>query len=87
MSNLQKIIELSKQIGEIAEKILTGNRTPITKLGLSGRATNALHRGGIEYVEQLIMLTKKDLLRLRNMGEKTAKEIQEKIKVFGFDYQ
>ncbi|MCL2755691.1 MAG: hypothetical protein FWE45_01415 [Firmicutes bacterium] len=82
---IMRIKEMSKELGEIAEKLLTGFRTPIETLNLSGRAKNSLMRGGIEYVEQLIKLERRDILRLRNMGEKTFGEIKQKISEMGFN--
>jgi DNA-directed RNA polymerase alpha subunit len=84
MHDLIRIIELSKEIGELAEKVLNGNKTPIEKLCLSNRALNSLHRGGIEFVEQLLKMRDCDLLRLRNMGEKTKTEIVERLETFTF---
>ena len=72
--------------GVIAEPMIEKLGTPITELKLSKRASNCLYRASIEYIEQLIKLDRKELLRLRNLGEHTAKELQDKIKAVGFDW-
>ena len=66
---------------DIAEKL----GTPIAELGLSTRARNALIRGSIEYVEQLVKMEYDRLLMLRNMGVKTAQEVKGKVKDYGVD--
>lgn len=51
----------------------------IEELGLSARAYNVLKRARIDTVEQLQQLSDDDLLRFRNMGVSTVKEIREKV--------
>ena len=85
-AELERIKKMSHEIILIADKLLSGFHTPIETLNLSNRAKNCLMRAEIEYVEQLIKLTEKDLLRLRNMGKHTLNEIKEKLIDFGFDF-
>ena len=60
----------------------------IDDLGLSTRARNSLVRSGIKTVKALEGLTYYELLRLRNMGKKTAEEIEAKMKkIKGEDWQ
>ena len=54
----------------------------IDSLNLSSRARNSLVRSGIRTVKALEGLTYYELLRLRNMGEKTAEEIEKKMKKY-----
>ena len=70
----------------IADRLLNIYKTPITTLNISSRATNALLRSGIEYIEQLIKVDHAKLLQLRNMGTKTANEVINKVKSLGFDW-
>ncbi len=51
------------------------NEIYISKIGLSVRATNALLNFGFTYVSEIINLSYMDLLLIRNMGTKSAKEI------------
>ena len=79
--------ELAKQIISVIEKTERNNSTnwatPIENLGLSQRAVNCLQRNRINYVEQLIWLSRKDLFRLRGMGHISFNEINEKVKALG----
>lgn len=52
---------------------------PIEVLRLSGRTYNALRRAGINTVNRLITLSKKELLKIPNFGEWSLNEIQEKL--------
>gem|GEM_PF-2253388 len=81
---IMRIKTMAKELGEIADMLLDEFQTPIEFLGLSSRAKNSLRRGDIEYIEQLVKLEIYDVLRLRNMGEKTFNEIKEKLKQSGF---
>lgn len=48
----------------------------IEDLAMSVRARNALQRAGIRTTEQLMSMDAEDLLCIRNLGQKTLKEIQ-----------
>lgn len=48
----------------------------IDDLSLSVRARNALRRAGVRTTEQLMAMDAEDLLRIRNLGQKTLTEIQ-----------
>lgn len=52
-------------------------------LKLSVRAKSCLERRNINYICELIALEKQDLLRIRNLGQATFNEINEKVKEFG----
>ena len=49
----------------------------INQLGLSTRATNALHKLGIHSTEQLQNISLDNLRKLRNVGAKTISELEE----------
>lgn len=55
------------------------DKTGISVLGLSKRSTNALYGAGIITVEQLSNLSLYELKRLTYLGEKSTKEIVEKL--------
>ena len=78
---IMRLKQMSKEIGEIADKLLTEYQTPIETLNLSSRLRNALHRGGVEYVEQVLTMTEKDFMRLRNFGKCCLIELTERIKI------
>ncbi|HEY50683.1 MAG TPA: DNA-directed RNA polymerase subunit alpha [Dehalococcoidia bacterium] len=56
---------------------------PVEQLDLSVRTMNCLRRGGIATVGELISKKPKDLLQLRNFGQKSFNEIQDKLKDLG----
>lgn len=56
--------------------------TSIHELDLSVRAYNCLHRVGYNYIEDLINLEEEDLYKIRNLGHKCMKEIQEKLETY-----
>lgn len=56
---------------------------PVEQLDLSVRTMNCLRRGGIATVGELISKKSKDLLQLRNFGQKSYHEIEEKLQELG----
>ncbi len=56
---------------------------PVEQLDLSVRTMNCLRRGGIATVGELISKKAKDLLQLRNFGQKSYHEIEDKLKELG----
>lgn len=67
---------------EEKDKIL---ETTIEELELSVRSSNCLKRAGINNVEDLINKTEEDLLKVRNLGNKSLEEILEKMKELGIE--
>lgn len=56
---------------------------PVDKLDLSVRTMNCLRRGGIETVGQILSKGEKGLMALRNFGQKSKQEIEERLKGLG----
>ena len=54
----------------------------IDDLGLNVRALNCLKRGGVSTVRQLLDMGQEELSRIKNLGEKSIVEINEKLKEF-----
>jgi len=52
---------------------------PVEQLNLSVRTMNCLRRGGIDTVGQLIGKDEKELLGLRNFGQKSMNELEERL--------
>jgi len=52
---------------------------PVEQLNLSVRTMNCLRRGGISTVGELTTRTERDLLTLRNFGQKSLNEIKDKL--------
>jgi DNA-directed RNA polymerase alpha subunit len=85
MSDISLIKELLKQAIDVIEKAEQGTpqMTPIEKLNLSTRALNCLVRRDIRFIEQLLWLSRRDMFCIRNMGQSTFDEINEKVKTLG----
>ncbi len=56
---------------------------PVEQMNLSVRTRNCLRRGGIDTVGQLIGKTEKELLALRNFGQRSEQELEERLKELG----
>ncbi len=52
---------------------------PVEQMNLSVRTMNCLRRGGIDTLGQLIGKTEKELLALRNFGQKSKRELEERL--------
>ena len=59
---------------------------PVEKLDLSVRAMNCLRRSGINTVGELVSLGEKELLSLRNFGQKSRQEVEEKLTSLGLAF-
>ncbi len=56
---------------------------PVEQLNLSVRTLNCLRRGGITTVGELVSKEEKELLALRNFGQKSRQEIEERLADMG----
>ena len=56
---------------------------PVERLDLSVRTMNCLRRDGIATVGELVSKKPKELIRLRNFGQKSFREIEERLKEIG----
>ncbi len=56
---------------------------PVVELNLSARTINSLRRAGITTVGELIGKRKQELLALRNFGQKSQQEVEERLKALG----
>jgi DNA-directed RNA polymerase subunit alpha len=56
---------------------------PVEELDLSVRTMNSLRRGGITTVGELVSKGEKELLSLRNFGQKSRQEVEERLKTMG----
>lgn len=58
---------------------------PIHELELSIRSENCLLRGGIQTVGELLQRSRDDLLKIRNLGKISLKEIEARLQVLGYE--
>jgi DNA-directed RNA polymerase subunit alpha len=59
---------------------------PVEQLDLSVRAMNCLRRSGITTVGELVSTGEKELLGLRNFGQKSRQEVQERLQGLGLNF-
>ena len=59
---------------------------PVEQLDLSVRTMNCLRRAGIITVGELISMGEKDLMSLRNFGQKSKQEIEERLEGLGLSF-
>jgi DNA-directed RNA polymerase subunit alpha len=55
----------------------------VSDLRMSLRANNCLHEAGIESLRDLVSRSREELLEVRNFGETTLQEIEEKLRELG----
>lgn len=75
---------LKEDTGESANKGLV---MMIEDLDLSVRSYNCLKRAGIQTVDELIQKTEDELMRVRNLGKKSLKEVKDKVYELGLSFK
>ena len=85
---IQKEIMLKKlanpELIDVTNEEIIGAKT-IESLDFSVRTYNCLKRGGITKLHEIYELDVIDLLRIRNLGKKSAREIMSKLKEIGLE--
>lgn len=61
--------------------------TSIEDLDLSVRSYNCLKRAGIQTVQELASKTEEDMMKVRNLGKKSLKEVKEKLLELGLGFK
>lgn len=85
IDHLNVIIELSEKakvdfMKEVVVETKNGQLdTSISDLDLSVRSYNCLMRAGIKTVADLVSKTEEDMMKVRNLGRKSLKEVKEKL--------
>jgi len=69
------------------ETINKGMVMMIEDLDLSVRSYNCLKRAGIQTVEELTQKTEEEMMRVRNLGKKSLKEVKDKIYEHGLSFK
>ena len=64
-----------------------GQQMMIEDLDLSVRSYNCLKRAGIQTVEELTMKTEDEMMRVRNLGKKSLKEVKDKLTELGLGFK
>ena len=55
--------------------------------GLSVRSYNCLKRAGINTIGELSEKTEEDMIKVRNLGRKSLKEIKEELEKYGLSFK
>lgn len=92
--NLQPFVDLEKSVEEInmaKEEVQPEENkfenTPIEDLDLSVRSYNCLKRAGIATVAELTQKTEDEMMKVRNLGKKSLKEVKEKLADCGLSFR
>ena len=90
IEHLQVMVELSEKVKEeeyMVEREDEQNsqilEMQIEDLDLSVRSYNCLKRAGINTVEELTQKTEEDMMKVRNLGKKSLKEVKQKLDELG----
>jgi len=62
-------------------------KMPISDLILTVRSYNSLKRAGIEFISELTEKTIEEMMKIRNLGKKSLKEVEEKLAELGLHFR
>jgi DNA-directed RNA polymerase subunit alpha len=80
--NFPRISQMEEEVDHLAIPEEQYNM-PVEQLNLSVRTLNCLRRGGIITVGELVSKGEKELMSLRNFGQKSKTEIDERLESMG----
>jgi DNA-directed RNA polymerase subunit alpha len=84
ITNLDDIADMTglmiEKVEDPMQKVL---ETTIEDMDFSVRAYNCLKRAGIHNLEELIGKTPTEMMKIRNLGKKSLKEVLDKVKEYG----
>ncbi|MFV0379683.1 MAG: DNA-directed RNA polymerase subunit alpha [Anaerorhabdus sp.] len=89
LTNVDEVVkEMETSVeDEKIEETNSGLVMMIEDLDLSVRSYNCLKRAGIQTVEELIQKTEDEMMRVRNLGKKSLKEVKEKVYELGLQFK
>lgn len=79
-------VEEEPQVDKPREKMKELMKKSVEELELSVRSANCLKVAGIKYISDLVQKTEGDMLKYRNFGKKSLKEISDILKSMGFSF-
>ena len=84
LTNLSEIANIDGlMIEKTEDPTIKALETPIEDLDFSVRAYNCLKRDGIHTIQDLVNKSESDMMKIRNLGKKSLKEVMDKIKELG----
>ena len=94
VAHLELVVELSTKakatdiMAEVVEEPTNKYQNmTIEDLELSVRSYNCLKRAGIQTVEELTQKTEEDMMKVRNLGKKSLKEVKEVLISYGLNFK
>ena len=95
MDHLEQIVAIKDSVYESESVIkpdVSGVENPmatmmIEDLDLSVRSYNCLKRAGIQTVEELTLKSEDEMMRIRNLGKKSLKEVKDKLHDLGLGFK
>lgn len=72
---------------DVAEKESPMTTMMIEDLDLSVRSYNCLKRAGIQTVDELTHKTEEEMMKIRNLGKKSLKEVKDKLHDLGLEFK
>lgn len=94
MEHLNLFVEMSS-VAKMTEVLSDSAQEPSNKfqnmtiedLELSVRSYNCLKRAGIQTVEELTQKTEEEMMKVRNLGKKSLKEVKDMLQKYGLDFK
>lgn len=74
---------VEEETDEVRQRLHTNLKRSVEELELSVRAANCLRNANIRYIYELVQKKESDLLKMRNFGRKSLKELQGVLKEMG----
>ncbi|MCI5724184.1 MAG: DNA-directed RNA polymerase subunit alpha [Erysipelotrichaceae bacterium] len=95
IDHLDVVAGINDEVLQMDEVLKEGNTEQPTKgqqmmiedLDLSVRSYNCLKRAGIQTVEELTQKTEDEMMRVRNLGKKSLKEVKDKLIELGLGFK
>lgn len=93
--HLQLFMDIQESVSQMDSVMKEANGEVVNKglvmmiedLDLSVRSYNCLKRAGIQTVEELTMRTEDEMMRVRNLGKKSLKEVKDKLIELGLSFK
>jgi len=95
MDHLDIVVGINDEVLQMDEVLKEGNTEQPSKgqqmmiedLDLSVRSYNCLKRAGIQTVDELTQKTEDEMMRVRNLGKKSLKEVKDKLIELGLGFK
>ena len=88
ITKLNKIADMTGLLADKEDDPITKTlETPIEELDLSVRAYNCLKRAAIHNLSDLTSMSETEMMKIRNLGKKSLKEVIDKIKDMGLKFR